>query len=83
MNSRANFGLYPPEIREIPGPLTYKEAKRKYRMNADPNMIDYATKMKRLQLGIARKPSNPRGRSTNQELAFYIGQNYITPKSQH
>jgi len=57
LNSRANFGLHPPEMREVPNPLTYKEAKRKYRMH-EPTMTDYAVKMKKHQLGIARKPSN-------------------------
>ena len=53
-DSRANFGLYRPEIREVPGPLTYKQAKRKYRMNAEPHMHDYAKTMRKMNLGVSR-----------------------------
>mmetsp|Transcript_19065 Transcript_19065/g.22479 ORF Transcript_19065/g.22479 Transcript_19065/m.22479 type:complete len:152 (-) Transcript_19065:215-670(-) len=76
MDSNPHFGLYRPEIREAPGPLTYKEAKRKYRMNADPHMGEYAKAMRKYNLGVSRQASNQRGRSVNQELTGYLGKTY-------
>jgi len=82
--SGATYALYRPEIKEHPGPLTYKEAKRKYRMTEGepPSMADFATKMKKLQVGVARHPSNARGRN-QLELVYPTGASYFTPRSQH
>ena len=46
-DSRCAFGIYRPEIKQIPDPLTFKEAKRKYRMQVD-TLDDHNRRMKKL-----------------------------------
>lgn len=77
-DSRAAFGVYRPEIRHIPDPLTYKEAKRKYRMQADTNLDDHSRRMKKLSTYKAMVKAGPYERTSNQivpggEIGKYLG----------
>lgn len=85
IESGSKYGLYRPEIKDNPGPLTFKQAKRKYRMTEGepPSMAEFAIKMKTRQFGVARHTSNSRGRANNLELTYPLGQSYLTPRSQH
>jgi len=47
-DSRAHYGLYRPEIRGLPDPLTYKEAVRRYRQQAEPHMAEANRQMKKI-----------------------------------
>ena len=40
-DSKTAFALYRPEIRKITGPLTYKQAVKKYRQNAEPHLGEH------------------------------------------
>lgn len=76
-DSRAAFGVYRPEIRHIPDPLTFKEAKRKYRMQAD-NLDDHARRMKKLGTyrAIVKAGKTERNSSqinSNGEMGKYLG----------
>ena len=76
-DSRAAFGLYRPEIKQVPDPMSYKEAVRKYRMHADPHMGEYSKVMRKLgnhqtMLKMA-KAKNQRHKSTGHELGKYLG----------
>ena len=53
-DSAAVFGYYRPEIRAAPDPLTFMEAKIKYRQHAEPHMAQRIKEMKRL--GVNRSP---------------------------
>ena len=47
-DSRAAFAYHRPEIRGVADPLTHKEAVKKYRQHADPNLYDYLGHMRRI-----------------------------------
>lgn len=79
-DSRAAFGYYRPDIKQIPDPLTYKEAVKKYRQHADPNMGEHIKNLKKLGLGYTIAKANKtvistRQRSHGQELNRYLGVN--------
>ena len=58
-DSQAHYGYYRPEIRNLNDPLTYKEAVRKYRQQADPHMTDQMRVMRKIgvQNSILAKPA--------------------------
>ena len=47
-DSHAHYGYYRPEVRNLNDPLTYKEAVRKYRQQADPHMGDQMRNIRKL-----------------------------------
>lgn len=59
IDSKAAFAVYRPEIRGIPDPLTYREAIRKYKRQAQPMNIDHhANQFKKRLVARAHRKTN-------------------------
>ena len=76
-SNQAAYALYRPEIRGMPMPKTYLEAKKKYNHGAQPQLADHQRHMKKL--GITqkivgyKKEGEFRNKSIGQDLNKYLG----------
>ena len=76
-SNRAAYAVYRPEIRGMPMPKTYLEAKKKYNHGAQPQLTEHARHMKKL--GITqkivgyKKEGEHRNKSLGQDLNKYLG----------
>lgn len=83
--SHACYAYYRPEIRNLNDPLTYKEAVRKYRQQADPQMSEQMRAIRRTgnkTMHFAKPAAyrSPISRSNNKtsivnDLGKYLGKN--------
>ena len=85
-DSRAAFAIHTPAIGKMIDPMTHKEAVKKYRMQHDPVMSDYARNLKKM--GIQHmasktntKSSRTRGSSLGQDLSKYLGHRALPKKN--
>ena len=75
--SRAHFCLYRPEIRTIQDPLTYKEAVRRYRQQAEPHLAEHNRQMKKI--GVKQMDHKARSQTRGKpmghppDLGTYLG----------